>query len=130
MTQRRVRELKTLPDGRKLFGVEEEGVETIDEQWNVYRLTDGSTVRVKATLSGVFRVVDEQGNPIHDEAGEPQVYVDTSVAVVAPEAHLINDEFSENALAEMAADPDIQRELALIQSEFAVTDSDGLADDR
>lgn len=34
----------------------------------------------------------------------------------------------EKQLAEMAADPDIQRVISEIQSEFAVTESDGLND--
>jgi hypothetical protein len=34
----------------------------------------------------------------------------------------------ESQLAEMAADPDIQREIRLIQAEFAETEGDGLTD--
>jgi hypothetical protein len=35
----------------------------------------------------------------------------------------------ESQIEEMAADPDIQREMALIQAEFEVADADGLTDD-
>jgi hypothetical protein len=35
----------------------------------------------------------------------------------------------ENQLAAMAADPEIQREISQIQTEFAGTESDGLTDD-
>jgi hypothetical protein len=36
----------------------------------------------------------------------------------------------ENKLAEMAADPDIQREIRQIQAEFDGTEADGLSDDQ
>ena len=40
------------------------------------------------------------------------------------------EQFMESELAAMAVDPDIQREISEIQSEFAATESDGLAEDR
>ena len=37
--------------------------------------------------------------------------------------------FDEETLADMAADPEIQNEIALINAEFSVTEEDGLSDD-
>jgi hypothetical protein len=44
-------------------------------------------------------------------------------------AHYIREQTLRNQLAEMAADPEIQREIGLIQAEFAVTEEDGLTDE-
>ncbi|MEP6988944.1 MAG: hypothetical protein ABI970_25300 [Chloroflexota bacterium] len=40
--------------------------------------------------------------------------------------HQLN--LSEEAIAEMAADPEIQKEIRLINAEFAETEEDGLSD--
>jgi hypothetical protein len=43
---------------------------------------------------------------------------------------MLQQKILENQLAEMAADPDIQREIRMIEAEFSVTESDGLIDEK
>ena len=45
------------------------------EEWNQYKLLDGGTVRVKTTVSRIYRVVDEQGNPRYNQDGSPLIVV-------------------------------------------------------
>ena len=54
------------------FGIERE-FEIDREQWNVYKLLDGGTVRMKTSVQKIYQVVDADGNPVHDQAGL-QVY--------------------------------------------------------
>ena len=55
------------------------------EDWNEYRLLDGGVVRVKTTVQRIFRVVDSEGNPTHDESGDPHMIVRHKSDVVAVE---------------------------------------------
>ena len=45
------------------------------EEWNQYKLLDGGTVRVKTTVSRIYRVVDEQGNQRYNRDGSPLIVV-------------------------------------------------------
>ena len=56
--------------GPSSFGVERD-FEIDREQWNVYRLLDGGTVRVKTSVQKIYQVVDAEGNPVHDQTGLP-----------------------------------------------------------
>ncbi len=70
----------TLPDGRKGFGIEVE-FETVHEDWNVYELSNGTRLRVKTLLAHAFQIVDENGNPIYGDNGEPEYVVNTGFNV-------------------------------------------------
>ena len=59
--------------GQEIYGIERE-FKIQKEDWNVYELLDGGTVRLKTTVQKIQRVVDNEGNPQFDERGEP-VYV-------------------------------------------------------
>ena len=48
--------------------VEPVSVQSTQENWNEYLLSDGSVVKTKTVLTEVFRVIDEydaEGNPIY-----------------------------------------------------------------
>jgi len=45
------------------------------EEWNEYELADGGRVRVKLTVAKIFRVLDAQGKPAFDAAGDPMVAI-------------------------------------------------------
>ena len=64
---------------------EELKFETIKEDWNDYRLEDGTVVRVKTVVAKIFRVLDADNNPAFTETGEPRVLVRWSTLVSASE---------------------------------------------
>ena len=56
--------------GPTSYGMERD-FEIEREQWSVYRLLDGGTVRVKTSVQKIYQVVDAEGTPIHDRTGLP-----------------------------------------------------------
>ena len=56
--------------GPSSFGIERD-FEIEREQWSVYRLLDGGTVRVKTSVQKIYQVVDADGTPVHDQSGLP-----------------------------------------------------------
>ncbi len=82
----KVREM-TLPDGRvaKLHAVE---FETEQEGWNEYTLSNGMKVRAKNVVTRISLLLDDDGNPILDPNGDPQVFVDGNVNLVVSEYHV------------------------------------------
>ena len=61
----------------------EVGFEIKKEDWNEYELTDGGFVRVKTTVTRVYRVIDEQGNPRFNSDGSPMLGVNHKTDVVS-----------------------------------------------
>ena len=57
--------------------------ETIREGWNEYRMSDGVTVRLKSVAQRLARVLDENGNPARNNAGDPFVIVSSQLVVVS-----------------------------------------------
>jgi hypothetical protein len=53
------------------------------EDWNVYELADRTQLRVKNMLVKAYLIVDDDGNPLMNEDGEPQVYIRHSTLVVS-----------------------------------------------
>jgi hypothetical protein len=53
------------------------------EDWNEYKLLDGGTVRVKTTVSRIYKVVDEEGNQRYLEDGNPFMVVTHKSEIVA-----------------------------------------------
>ena len=75
----------TTLDGQE-YPVHECAFEIEREDWNKYRLEDGTQVRVKVQVFKIFRVVDEAGNPQAITAGDdtqPHVIVRHRVEIVA-----------------------------------------------
>lgn len=90
-----IRILGKLPDGKEIRGFEIE-FETDKENWSNYRLLDGTNLRVKHTMLKTFRLVDEDGKPLFDENGEPQIFIDESVEVVASKANSMEQTMEES----------------------------------
>ncbi len=58
---------------REVYGIEQ-SFDIDREDWNVYKLLDGGTIRLKTTVQKLYRVVDESGEPEFDPNGEA-VYI-------------------------------------------------------
>jgi hypothetical protein len=56
---------------------------TAREEWNEYQLADGGTVRVKAVVNKLYWLLDAEGKPAYNQAGDPHVAVNASTLVVA-----------------------------------------------
>ncbi len=55
------------------------------EEWNVYRLSDGSTVRLKSIVVKILRVMDQGDRPAYTADGEPWFIVRSTNTVSASE---------------------------------------------
>ena len=76
---------KRIKVGDREVNAREEDFEIVREDWNEYRLLDGGSVRVKTTVARIFRVLDEEGRPVYDQDGDPQVVVRHNTQIVAAE---------------------------------------------
>ena len=74
---------KRIKVGDREVNAREEDFEIVREDWNEYRLLDGGSVRVKTTVARIFRVLDDDGRPIYDQDGDPQVVVRHNTQIVA-----------------------------------------------
>jgi hypothetical protein len=75
---------QTFPDGitRKIKEMDF----TVDrEEWNEYTLSDGTTVRIKAVVGKIFRVLDDQENPAYTANNDPFIIVRSANQVFASE---------------------------------------------
>ena len=59
------------------------GYETIKEDWNLYKLSDGRTVRVRVLTSRICQVVDADGKEQYLPDGTPYLVVSNRVEIVA-----------------------------------------------
>lgn len=59
--------------------------EPVTEPWCVYKLTDGGTVRIRATALVISRLLDPDGKPAYMPDGQPSVWVQHNVTIVASE---------------------------------------------
>ena len=73
-----------LTGGQEVVG-EEISFEPVRESWSVYRLDDGSYLKVRALVGRVFRVVDEEGNPTYLDTGDPFMVARNRVEIVYSE---------------------------------------------
>jgi hypothetical protein len=55
------------------------------EDWNEYELADGGTVRLKASVHRMLRVLDKDGRPALTSDGDPMMVVQSQNAVVTSE---------------------------------------------
>ena len=53
------------------------------ENWNEYKLLDGGTVRVKTTVSRIYKAVDSQGQTRYNSDGSPMIAVTHKSDVVS-----------------------------------------------
>ena len=63
--------------GKKVLG-QEINFETEKEEWNIYRLADGTVVKVKNVLVSIVRVneYDQAGNPVYLVNAAPVIGMD------------------------------------------------------
>ncbi len=73
MTSHNIREMD-LPGNQKI-SVTEVDFDVVKEDWAEYLLSDGTKLRVKNVLMRAFMQVDEAGNIIYNENGEPNVII-------------------------------------------------------
>ena len=73
-----------LPDGSKIKLLDMP-FETIIEDWNEYRLEDGVTVRMKALVVRISRILDDDGSPAFTDQGRPHVYVESQNTLTTSE---------------------------------------------
>ncbi len=71
-----------LGDGQEV-SAQEVKFDTIEEPWCIYRLEDGTQVRLKTTVLKMFRVLDDDGNPAYTPEGDPFIIVRSSRQVTA-----------------------------------------------
>jgi hypothetical protein len=81
MSKQRIRELD-IPDGRTLPVVEVD-FEVVREEWNEYTLSDGTKLRVKNVVTRIIVQVDENGEVVYNENGEPNVVINGKNNLVA-----------------------------------------------
>ncbi len=74
---------KRMPFGDREVPVREEDFEISCEDWNVYKLLDGGTVRVKLTVARIWRVLNEDGSFSYDEEGDPQILVRHNAEIIS-----------------------------------------------
>jgi len=53
------------------------------EEWSVYKLEDGSTVRMRVTAGKIYRVLDNDSNPQFNPDGDPFFIVTHSIQIVS-----------------------------------------------
>ena len=53
------------------------------EDWNEYILLDGGTVRVKNTVTQIFQVLDDRGQPVYNDDGQPRLMTQSKNDMVA-----------------------------------------------
>ncbi len=80
MPNQKIRKME-LPGNQNLT-VTEVDFQVIREDWDEYRLSDGTKLRVKNVMMRVFMEVDDQGNIKYNEYGEPNVIVVGNQTVV------------------------------------------------
>jgi hypothetical protein len=59
--------MKIVHEGREKDAIDID-FKTVNEEWNVYDLEDGSRIRVKIVISNIARVINEfdnEGNPVY-----------------------------------------------------------------
>lgn len=81
MTDRKIKQI-TMPDGSIVRGILTD-FEVVREDWNEYTLDDGTILRVKNVLVRVLRLVDENDQPRITPDGDPEIFVNSSITVVA-----------------------------------------------
>ena len=70
------------PEGKQLKA-EVIDFKTDSEEWNVYKLEDGTTIRTKIVAMQISRGMDDQGKPYYLPNGEPLYNVRHSIQVVS-----------------------------------------------
>lgn len=81
MVDRTIKQI-TMPDGSVIRGILTD-FEVIKEEWNEYTLEDGTNLRVKTVLVRALQLIDDDGQPRRTPDGDPEIFINTSITVVA-----------------------------------------------
>jgi hypothetical protein len=73
------------PDGTEMI-VRDADFDPMEEKWSEYRLRDGGSVRIRATAQSIAHVLDSEGKPTTLPDGQPNMWVQYQVQIVAREA--------------------------------------------
>ena len=57
----------------------------VQENWNEYRLADGGVVRVRTVVHKLYRLLDAEGKPAYDQAGDPYIAMNGATLISASE---------------------------------------------
>lgn len=78
----------TLPDGRQVRALEAD-FEVVKEEWNIYTLANGMRLRAISNVAKILLLVDDQGNLLPDEHGDPQAMIngDTRFILTDQQGH-------------------------------------------
>ena len=72
-----------MPDGSRRKAIEV-SFEIGNEEWNVYNLNDGGRVRLRTSVTKVFRILEDDGKtPARTDDGDPWVQVRSNTLIVA-----------------------------------------------
>jgi hypothetical protein len=71
---------QTFPDGitRKMMEMD---FKSEKEDWNVYRLSDGSVVKLRVIPALIYRVLDNSGQPAFTPEGDPFILSRNTIQV-------------------------------------------------
>jgi len=72
----------SIPGGSNV-SVTEVSFDTIKENWDEYELSDGTLVRVKNVILKMFQQVDDEGNVVYNDEGDPAIIVMGHQIIVA-----------------------------------------------
>jgi len=71
-----------MPDGSQAKA-QEVDFKLQHEDWSIYALPDGTTVKLKTTVLKILQVLDDKGNPARTAEGDPFLIVTHRVDVIA-----------------------------------------------
>ncbi|MDD5467694.1 MAG: hypothetical protein PHS96_07790 [Anaerolineales bacterium] len=80
---RKIRDL-TFPNG-ETHKVEELDFEVVSEPWTEYKLSDGTSLKMKIVALKAFRVLYPDGKPAYNAEGDPFVIMRHNVQISASE---------------------------------------------
>ena len=70
-----------MPDGSQAKA-QEVDFKLLHEDWSVYTLPDGTTVKLKTTVLKILQVLDNDGKPAHTVEGYPLLIVNHRTDVI------------------------------------------------
>jgi len=79
----RIREI-TFPNG-ETHKVEELDIEVVHEPWAEYKLSDGTSLKMKIIAMKAFRVLYPDGTPAYNAEGDPYIIMRHNVQLTASE---------------------------------------------
>lgn len=76
-------ESRKIAIGDKQFDGRDEPFETVREEWNEYKLADGRRVRAKLVIQRITQALDENGNVLCNEEGDPIIVAKHAIHILS-----------------------------------------------